>query len=90
MIKGAPDGSEPATVMDLVGRLALGPSAVTELIDRCDAAGLVVRASSGLDGRVVLVRLAPEGERRLAGTVSSLHAQRAALGGVLSGDRKSK
>ena len=90
MIKGAPDGSEPATVMDLVGRLALGPSAVTELIDRCDAAGLVVRASSELDGRVVLVRLAPEGERRLAGTVSSLHAQRAALRGVLSGDPKPK
>jgi len=63
MIKGAPDASEQATVMDLVRRLALGPSAVTELIDRCEAAGLVVRASSELDGRVVLVRLAPERER---------------------------
>jgi DNA-binding MarR family transcriptional regulator len=84
MIKGAPDGSEQATVMDLVGRLALAQSAVTELIDRCEDAGLVVRASSELDGRVVLVRLTPEGERRLAGTVSSLQPQRAALRSALS------
>ena len=47
------------------------------------ADGLVVRASSESDGRVVLVRLTPEGERLLAGTVSSLHLWRAALCGVL-------
>jgi DNA-binding MarR family transcriptional regulator len=90
MIKGAADGSEQATVMYLVERLALAQSAVTELIDRCESAGLVVRTSSELDGRVVLVRLTPEGERRLAGTVSSLYAQRAALRGVLSGDPRPK
>jgi DNA-binding MarR family transcriptional regulator len=90
MIKGAADGSEQATVMDLVDRLALAQSAVTELIDRCAAAGLVVRASSELDGRVVLVRLTPEGERRLAKTVSSLHAERTALRRVLSEDPKAE
>jgi len=90
MIKGAPDGSQQATVMDLVHRLALGQSAVTELIDRCEGAGLVVRASSESDGRVVLVRLTPEGERRLAKTVSSLHAQRTALRGVLGAGLKPK
>jgi DNA-binding MarR family transcriptional regulator len=90
MIKGAADGSEQATVMDLVDRLALAQSAVTELIDRCAAAGLVVRASSTSDGRVVLVRLTPEGERRLAKTVSSLHAERTALRRVLSEDPKAE
>lgn len=90
MIKGAADGTEQATVMDLVDRLALAQSAVTELIDRCAAAGLVVRASSTSDGRVVLVRLTPEGERRLAKTVSSLRAERTALRRVLSEDPKAK
>jgi DNA-binding MarR family transcriptional regulator len=54
------------------------------------ADGLVVRASSESDGRVVLVRLTPEGERRLAKTVSSLHAQRTALRGVLGAGLKPK
>ena len=84
MIKGSPDGSEQATVMDLVDRLALAQSAVTELIDRSEDAGLVVRASSESDRRVVLVRLTSEGERRLAGAVSSLHVEREALRGALS------
>jgi DNA-binding MarR family transcriptional regulator len=87
MIKGAADGSEQATVGELVGRLALAQSAVTELIDRCEEAGLVVRAPSAGDGRVVLVRLTAEGERRLAATVSALRAERTALREVLSRGR---
>lgn len=84
MIEGAPDGSRQATVSDLASRLSLAQSTVTELIDRSEAAGLVVRAASDSDGRVVLVRLTPDGERRLARTTAELRAERAALRAVLS------
>jgi DNA-binding MarR family transcriptional regulator len=88
MIKGAEDGSQQATVGDLVRRLALAQSAVTELIDRCAEAGLVERAASPGDGRVVLVRLTSEGERRLAETVGAMRAERATLREVMTHDRR--
>lgn len=86
MVHGAPDGSRQATVSDLANRLALAQSTVTELIDRSEAAGLVSRIASETDGRVVYVRLTPEGERRLAPAVKGLRAERAALREVLSTD----
>ena len=66
MIKGAPDGSERATIGQLVDRLELAQSTVTELAQRAEEAGLVSRESSDSDGRVVYLRLTVEGERRLA------------------------
>ena len=90
MIKGAADGSQQATVNELVGRLALSQSTVSELIDRSAEAGLVVRIPSTSDARVVLVRVTPEGERRLAETVSALRAERAALRRVFGGDGENK
>ncbi len=84
MIHGAPDGSRQATVSELAERLSLAQSTVTELIDRSEAAGLVTRATSQADGRVVFVRVTPEGERRLALAVKDLRAERAALREVLS------
>lgn len=86
MIKGAADGSQQATVNELVGRLALSQSTVSELIDRSAEAGLVARVPSRSDARVVLVRVTPEGERRLAETVSALRAEREALRRVFTGD----
>jgi DNA-binding MarR family transcriptional regulator len=86
MIHGAPDGSRQATVSELAQRLSLAQSTVTELIDRSEAAGLVTRVASDADGRVVFVRLTPEGERRLAPAVKDLRAERAALREVLSTD----
>jgi len=86
MIRGAPDGSQQATVSELASRLALAQSTVTELIDRSEAAGLVARSASETDGRVVYVRLTQEGERRLAPAVKGLRAERAALREVLSTD----
>jgi DNA-binding MarR family transcriptional regulator len=66
MIKGAPDGSQRATVTDLVERLGVAQSTVTELVNRGEEAGLVERAPSEDDGRVAHLRLTAEGERRLA------------------------
>jgi DNA-binding MarR family transcriptional regulator len=65
-IKGAPDGSESRTVGDLAGDLGLAQSSATELVDRAEAAGLVVRGGSPDDGRLVHIRLSAEGEHRLA------------------------
>jgi DNA-binding MarR family transcriptional regulator len=66
MIKGAPDGSESSTVSELVERLELAQSTVTELVGRAEEAGLIEREGSLEDARVAHLRLTREGERRLA------------------------
>lgn len=75
MIKGAPDGSEQSTVTDLAERLQLAQSTVTELVRRAEEVGLIERAPSAKDGRVALLRLTPEGERRLARSFTALAAE---------------
>jgi DNA-binding MarR family transcriptional regulator len=65
MIKGAPDGSETATISDLTERLQFAQSTVTELVKRAEHVGLIEREQSELDGRFVHLRLTDEGERRL-------------------------
>jgi DNA-binding MarR family transcriptional regulator len=65
MIKGAPDGTQQATVTDLAERLQLAQSTVTELVGRAEEAGLIEREQSSLDGRVANLRLTPRGEQSL-------------------------
>ena len=65
MIKGAPDGSQQATVSELVERLGLAQSTVTELVHRAEETGLIEREQSNSDGRVTHLRLTEEGESRL-------------------------
>jgi DNA-binding MarR family transcriptional regulator len=79
MIKGAPDGSERATVSDLVVRLGQAQSTVTELVARAEDAGLVRRTRSDTDGRVAFLRLTKEGERRLAGSFTRHDVERRRL-----------
>jgi DNA-binding MarR family transcriptional regulator len=83
-IKGAPDGSETSTVTELSERLQLAQSTVTELVDRAVAAGLIERRRSTGDQRVVELRLAPEGERRLARSFRAHGEERARLIQTLS------
>src|SRR5919204_3130637 len=52
MIKGAPDGSECATVTDLTERLQFAQSTVTELAKRAEQAGLIERERWDADARV--------------------------------------
>ena len=85
MVKGAPDGSEMATVGELADRLQLAQNSVTDLVARAVDAGLLRRESAPDDGRVVRLRLTPEGERRLAGAVAELTAERERLADVLAG-----
>jgi DNA-binding MarR family transcriptional regulator len=79
MIKGAPDGSEEATVTDLVERLGLAQSTVTELVIRAVEAGLVERTPSPDDARVAHLRLTADGERRLASSFTRLDVERQRL-----------
>ncbi len=79
MIKGAADGSERATVTGLCEELQLGQSTVTELVARSEDAGLLRRATSPDDARIVFLYLTEDGEQRLAAVVSELNHERQQL-----------
>jgi DNA-binding MarR family transcriptional regulator len=78
-VKGAPDGSETRSIGQLSDDLQLAQSSVTELVDRAEAAGLVVRATGDADARTVLVRLQPAGEERLMAALAVVRAEREQL-----------
>jgi DNA-binding MarR family transcriptional regulator len=79
MIKGAPDGSERATITELSERLQLAQTTVTELVKRAIDVGLLRRERSPDDARVSYLHLTPEGERRLARVFRSHEAEREKL-----------
>ena len=79
MIKGAPDGSERSTVSELAARLRLAQQTVTDLVARAEQAGLIAREPSETDARVSVLRLTPEGERRLARSVHQHKTERKQL-----------
>ena len=79
VIKGAPDGSERATVSGLVELLQLTQSTVTELVQRAEEAGLLRREPSLDDGRVVHLVLTQDGEKRIAASVAELGEERQLL-----------
>jgi DNA-binding MarR family transcriptional regulator len=87
LIKGAPDGRERSTVSELVERLQLTQSTVTELVQRAVEAGLVERIPSASDGRVVHLTLSREGDRRVTEAWKELGSERAALAGAIAGLR---
>jgi DNA-binding MarR family transcriptional regulator len=73
-IAGAPN--RMTTVSDLVNTLSLTQSAVTELVQRAEAAGLVERTPSREDGRVVHLSLTRLGSERLAAVHAALGPER--------------
>src|SRR5919201_2368627 len=66
-------------VTDLCDLLHLQQTAVTELVNRTEEAGLSRREPSTEDGRVRLLRLTPEGERRLLHAFAALRHDRESL-----------
>lgn len=66
-------------ITELCDLLQLQQTAVTELVKRSEEAGLVRRRPSQSDGRVWLLRLTAEGERRLLRAFTALGEDRAAL-----------
>lgn len=72
MVKGAPDGSESASVGDLARRLHLAHNGIVERVQRAEDAGLVARTRSDADRRVSLVSLTPDGDARVAAAFAEL------------------
>ena len=83
MIKGARDGSERATITELASRLRLAQTTVSDLARRAEDVGLIERERSSHDRRLVLLRLTPEGERRLARSVHQHAGERRRLRALL-------
>lgn len=73
-IRAAPEAT--STVTELSQQLRLRQTAVTELVNRAEEAGLVLRSPSPDDGRVTLLRLSAEGERRLLHAFEALRQDR--------------
>jgi DNA-binding MarR family transcriptional regulator len=63
-------GSSPPTVGELAEHLLLRHHSTVQLVDRAEAAGLVVRSRDEDDHRVVHVALTPAGTKVLAGLAS--------------------
>ena len=82
-IAGSDDGT--TTVSDLVQKLALTQSAVTELVQRAEQAGLVARAQSTQDGRVVNLSVTKVGAAKLAAITGKLDAERTHLRELVEG-----
>jgi DNA-binding MarR family transcriptional regulator len=80
-IAGAAGAS--TTVSELVESLALTQSAVTELVQRAEAAGLVTRRTSPEDGRVVDLMLTADGREKLKAVHTALGPERRHLRDVL-------
>jgi DNA-binding MarR family transcriptional regulator len=66
-------------ITELCGLLHLQQTAVTELVKRTEEAGLIRRRQSAEDGRVWLLELTAEGERRLMRAFAALREDRHAL-----------
>jgi DNA-binding MarR family transcriptional regulator len=79
MIRASDERGTHTTITDLVERLALTQSTVTELVQRAQEAGLVQRAPSPVDGRVVYLSLSQTGSERLERAFAELGPERELL-----------
>jgi DNA-binding MarR family transcriptional regulator len=79
MIHSADRGRSSLRMSELCELLQMQQTAVSELVKRAEAAGLVEREPSPDDGRVWLLRVTPEGDARLLRTFEALREDRAAL-----------
>ncbi len=72
----APDGTRTLSVSEIGRALHLQQTAVTELVNRAEAAGLVRRTRSKADGRVTLVVLEPDAAQQAFRVFESLRSER--------------
>lgn len=75
---------ETPTMTEISSRLSLRQTAVTELVKRAEEAGLVERSTSTADGRVSVLALTAEGERRLMRAFVGLREERRQLAEAMS------
>jgi DNA-binding MarR family transcriptional regulator len=81
-IKESP--GETSTMTELSSWLSLRQTAVTELVKRAEEAGLIERSTSLTDGRVWMLTLTAEGERRLMRAFVGLREERRQLAEAMS------
>jgi DNA-binding MarR family transcriptional regulator len=67
-------------------RLQVHPTSVTSIVDRLEAAGLVVRRRHPRDGRAVLAEITPAGRDLVETATKDLVEARFALGALPAGD----
>ncbi len=79
----------PRRITELAETEALAQPTVTQLVDRLQARGLVERARSAEDGRVVLVTLSTAGRAQLAATRAQIRALLRELAAELSDEELS-
>jgi DNA-binding MarR family transcriptional regulator len=72
-------GGSGTRITELCELLQMRQTAVTELVRRTEEAGLIERRASEEDGRVWLLGLTAEGERRLMEAFTALRADRVQL-----------
>jgi len=75
-IEGAPDGSQRLNVTELATRLGLSANTVTELCGRAEMIGLIGRAQSSSDQRVVYFTLTKKGRTMLHAVLRKNDASR--------------
>ena len=71
--------NETATITDLCGQLSLSQTAASELVKRAEQAGLVTKSTSPADGRVSVIGLTEDGQRRMVKTFVGLRDERRQL-----------
>ncbi len=82
LLDGARGPSELAALLDIT------TASVTELIDRLQVAGLVVRRPHPRDRRRLLVELTERGEQEIEGVFETFTARVEASSGALSADER--
>jgi len=65
----------PRRITELAESEALAQPTVTQLVDKLERRGLVTRERAPADGRVVLVKISPEGRAQLEATRAHVRAQ---------------
>jgi DNA-binding MarR family transcriptional regulator len=80
-LKGMP-GQETATVGELAERLQMLPHGALDLVNRCEAIGLITREEGTSDRRQVLVILTSLGEERLRRLAALHRAELQSLNGI--------
>jgi len=82
ILRGAPDGCHPT--LEIAARMVSRAPNITRLIDKLIRKGLVTRCGAEGDRRVVMIRIAPAGQKVLAEATPALDRVNVACGGGLS------
>jgi DNA-binding MarR family transcriptional regulator len=74
-VRGLAQANGPISVKEIARHLELAENGVAERVRRAEAAGLLERERDPADGRVALIQLSHEGERRFARAFAGLAAE---------------